>query len=49
MAFSSNYGVEMIGASADVIDKAERRYRFQIAMQNIGLDLAKGKNDRNPG
>lgn len=37
------YGVEMIGANADVIDKAERRYRFQVAMQNIGLDLAKGK------
>jgi carbamoyl-phosphate synthase large subunit len=37
------YDVEMIGANADVIDKAERRDRFQVAMQNIGLDLAKGK------
>jgi carbamoyl-phosphate synthase large subunit len=37
------YGVEMIGANADAIDKAERRDRFQLAMQNIGLDLAKGK------
>src|SRR5438477_113257 len=33
------FGVEMIGANADVIDKAESRDRFQKAMQNIGLDL----------
>src|SRR6185436_17501064 len=37
------YGVEMIGANADVIDKAESRERFQKAMQNIGLDLARGQ------
>ena len=37
------YGVEMIGANADVIDKAESRERFQKAMQNIGLDLARGR------
>jgi carbamoyl-phosphate synthase large subunit len=36
------FGVEMIGANADVIDKAESRERFQKAMQNIGLDLARG-------
>jgi carbamoyl-phosphate synthase large subunit len=40
------YGVEMIGASADVIDKAESRDRFQQAMQRIGLDLPKGKTVR---
>ncbi len=40
------FGVEMIGANADVIDKAESRDRFQQAMQNIGLDLAKGKTVR---
>src|ERR1044072_5991413 len=37
------YDVEMIGANADVIDKAESRERFQKAMQNIGLDLARGR------
>jgi carbamoyl-phosphate synthase large subunit len=40
------YGVEMIGANADVIDKAESRDRFQKAMQSIGLDLPKGKTVR---
>jgi len=42
----NKFGVEMIGANADVIDKAESRDRFQQAMQNIGLDLAKGKTVR---
>jgi carbamoyl-phosphate synthase large subunit len=37
------YGVEMIGANADVIDKAENRERFQMAMHKIGLETAKGK------
>src|SRR5262245_47781335 len=37
------YGVEMIGANADVIDKAESRQRFQVAMHKIGLETAKGK------
>src|SRR6187431_2796029 len=32
------FGVEMIGARADVIDKAENRDRFQKAMQSIGLE-----------
>jgi carbamoyl-phosphate synthase large subunit len=40
------FGVEMIGANADVIDKAESRDRFQQAMQQIGLDLPKGKTVR---
>jgi len=33
------YGVEMIGAKAAVIRKAEDRLLFKKAMQNIGLDL----------
>ena len=32
------YGVEMIGAKADVIDKAENRERFVEAMTKIGLE-----------
>ncbi len=32
------YGVEMIGASKDAIDKAEDRERFRHAMTAIGLD-----------
>ena len=32
------YGVEMIGAKADVIDKAEDRQRFRDAMDSIGLE-----------
>jgi carbamoyl-phosphate synthase large subunit len=34
----TKYGVEMIGAKADVIDKAENRERFRVAMENIGLE-----------
>jgi len=37
------YGVEMIGANADVIDKAESRERFKAAMDKIGLDVCRGK------
>jgi carbamoyl-phosphate synthase large subunit len=33
------FGVEMIGARADVIEKAEDRLRFKEAMAAIGLDL----------
>jgi carbamoyl-phosphate synthase large subunit len=33
------YGVEMIGARADVIDKAEDRQKFKDAMLAIGLDV----------
>jgi carbamoyl-phosphate synthase large subunit len=32
------YGVEMIGANADVIDKAESRQRFREAMERIGIE-----------
>jgi len=32
------FGVEMIGASRDAIDKAEDRDRFRLAMKKIGLD-----------
>ena len=32
------FGVEMIGANADTIDKAEDRSRFDKAMKSIGLD-----------
>jgi carbamoyl-phosphate synthase large subunit len=33
------YGVEMIGAKADVIAKAEERDQFKAAMERIGLDV----------
>jgi len=33
------FGVELIGANADAIDKAENRERFRQAMTNIGLDM----------
>ncbi|MBT3145410.1 carbamoyl-phosphate synthase large subunit [Neptunomonas phycophila] len=32
------FGVEMVGANADTIDKAEDRDRFDKAMKNIGLE-----------
>ncbi|MBH9537946.1 carbamoyl-phosphate synthase large subunit [Novosphingopyxis sp. YJ-S2-01] len=32
------YGVELIGAKADAIDKAENRQRFREAMDKIGLE-----------
>jgi carbamoyl-phosphate synthase large subunit len=34
----AEFGVEMIGATADAIDKAEDRRRFDIAMRSIGLE-----------
>ncbi|SIN72414.1 carbamoyl-phosphate synthase large subunit [Salinivibrio sp. ES.052] len=34
----AEFNVEMIGATADAIDKAEDRHRFDDAMQRIGLD-----------
>ncbi|MGC1271251.1 MAG: carbamoyl-phosphate synthase large subunit, partial [Croceibacterium sp.] len=37
----AKYGVEMIGANADVIDKAENRMRFRDAMTKIGLESAR--------
>jgi len=38
MGVLEKYGVEMIGAKADVIDKAENRERFAAAMTKIGLE-----------
>ncbi|NCP22867.1 MAG: carbamoyl-phosphate synthase large subunit [Erythrobacter sp.] len=35
------YGVQMIGADADAIDKAENRQRFREAMDAIGLESAR--------
>ncbi|WP_324260398.1 carbamoyl-phosphate synthase large subunit [Altererythrobacter sp. H2] len=35
------YGVQMIGANADAIDKAENRQRFREAMDKIGLESAR--------
>ncbi|WP_374587870.1 carbamoyl-phosphate synthase large subunit [Novosphingobium sp.] len=35
------YGVKMIGADADAIDKAEDRQRFREAMDKIGLESAR--------
>ena len=37
------FGVEMIGARADVIDKAENRERFRNAMDSIGLESPKSR------
>lgn len=41
------YGVEMIGANADVIDKAESRDRFKQAMEKIGLEVCRGQTVTN--
>jgi len=37
------YGVEMIGARPDVIDKAEEREHFKEAMEQIGLEVCRGE------
>ncbi len=37
------YGVEMIGAKADVIDKAEDRQKFRDAMDKIGLESPRSR------
>ena len=37
----AKYGVTMIGADADAIDKAEDRQRFREAMDRIGLESAR--------
>jgi carbamoyl-phosphate synthase large subunit len=37
------YGVEMIGANAAVIAKAEERDQFRLAMEKIGLDVCRGR------
>ena len=36
------YGVELIGADMDAIDKAEDRERFKVAMAKIGLECPRG-------
>ncbi len=36
------YGVEMIGANAQVIAKAEQRDLFKLAMERIGLEVPRG-------
>jgi carbamoyl-phosphate synthase large subunit len=41
------YGVEMIGASIDVIHKAEDRERFRHVMENIGLRVPRSGFARN--
>jgi len=37
------YGVEMIGANAEVIEKAEARDQFKAAMERIGLEVCRGE------
>ncbi len=37
------FNVEMIGADKQAIDKAEDREKFQVAMRNIGLEIARGE------
>ena len=37
----AKYGVEMIGADAEAIDKAEDRIKFRDAMTKIGLESAR--------
>jgi len=39
----ARYGVEMIGAKADVIDKAEDRQKFRDAMDRLGLESPKSR------
>ncbi|WP_341206255.1 carbamoyl-phosphate synthase large subunit [uncultured Psychrosphaera sp.] len=39
----AKYGVEMIGASADAIDKAENRERFDKAMKAINLECPRAE------
>jgi len=39
----AKYGVEMIGAKADVIDKAEDRQKFRDAMDHLGLESPKSR------
>jgi carbamoyl-phosphate synthase large subunit len=39
----ARYGVEMIGAKAEVIDKAEDRQKFRDAMDKIGLESPRSR------
>ncbi|BBD07067.1 carbamoyl-phosphate synthase large subunit [Desulfovibrio ferrophilus] len=47
MGVLEEYGVELIGASADVIEKAESRELFRQAMDNIGLKVPESRICRN--
>ena len=38
------YDIELIGASAEAIDKAEDRELFRKAMMSIGLDVPQGQD-----
>ncbi|MGB3379775.1 MAG: carbamoyl-phosphate synthase large subunit [Allopontixanthobacter sediminis] len=41
MGVFEKYGVTMIGADAEAIDKAEDRQKFRVAMDRIGLESAR--------
>jgi carbamoyl-phosphate synthase large subunit len=43
MGVLDKYNVEMIGATADAIDKAEDRELFKVAMKKIGLETPLGE------
>ena len=43
MGVLAKYGVEMIGARAEVIDKAEDRQKFRDAMDHLGLESPRSK------
>jgi len=43
MGVLAKYGVEMIGAKAEVIDKAEDRQKFRDAMDKLGLESPKSR------
>src|SRR5438270_10276490 len=45
----ARYGVEMIGARADVIEKAEDRQKFKDAMLKIGVDVPRSGVSRSLG
>jgi carbamoyl-phosphate synthase large subunit len=47
MGVLEKHGIEMIGATADAIDKAEDRLRFREAMTKIGLDTPKSEQVNN--
>ncbi len=43
MGVLEKLGIELIGAKADVIDKAENRERFKACMEEIGLESPRSK------
>jgi carbamoyl-phosphate synthase large subunit len=47
MGVLERYGVEMIGATPEVIHKAEDREKFRLAMENIGLRVPESGFARN--